>query len=315
MAQTVPQQQVPVASQLERSTPIPRPSDTSENTSLPQGCEASRSGEAGRAGQTDSDSAGQNSVNAVLSNNQTRFWNVTFPRIANLCGIVGLILVLIFGVTQWLGQDKGNAIAKESELVTLAFSCSDENLNRTSICQQFLDRYPNGPTISPRENSYSGEALTVRIALENTAVHLAMLDWFLQEQDRRFLSALQTGDPQLSLAQIEHIIEAEKDFLQSIISLQTTLPRQDVWETYSIPTTTSFIPLLRTVLVTALLGACAAFILKTEYGLFLLLGLYVCMIYPFLSQMQLRVGRLINGLSFLLLGLYACMIDLILNRT
>jgi hypothetical protein len=57
---------------------------------------------------------------------QDPFWSVTVPRIGNACGVLGLLLAVILGVSQWLAQDKSNAIAKESELVTLALSCVDK---------------------------------------------------------------------------------------------------------------------------------------------------------------------------------------------
>jgi hypothetical protein len=123
MAQATAQQKAPTVSQPERSTPANGPSGASENTSPSQGCEASRSDGAGRTGQANS--AGQNAVDTTLPN-QPRFWSITFPRIANFCGVLGLFLAVIFGATQWAGQDKSNAIAKESELVSLAISCSDE---------------------------------------------------------------------------------------------------------------------------------------------------------------------------------------------
>ncbi|KAI1109216.1 hypothetical protein F5Y14DRAFT_41669 [Nemania sp. NC0429] len=54
------------------------------------------------------------------------FWRDVFPRIASTCGILGLLLATILGVSQWLAQNQSIAISKESELITLALSCSDE---------------------------------------------------------------------------------------------------------------------------------------------------------------------------------------------
>lgn len=66
------------------------------------------------------------SARRAASPSQNSFWHKAFPRIANACGVIGLLLAVIFGVTQWLAQDRSIAIAKESELVTLALSCSDK---------------------------------------------------------------------------------------------------------------------------------------------------------------------------------------------
>ncbi|KAI1123355.1 hypothetical protein F5Y10DRAFT_286247 [Nemania abortiva] len=106
----------------------------------------------------------QNAVDTSPAENKI-LRSAIFRGVASICGILGLLLAVIFGITQWLGQDKSNAIAKESELITLAFSCSDEKLNQTSICRQFLAKYPNGPPISPRGN----------IPLEHTTVNLTAL--------------------------------------------------------------------------------------------------------------------------------------------
>jgi hypothetical protein len=137
------------------------------------------------------------------------------------------------------------------------------------------------------------------MALENTAVHLAMIDRFLREQDSRFLSALKIGDPQISLAQMEDIVEAEKVLLQSIVSFKSSLTRQQAADDRPSPTSTYLVPLLLIVMLGTPLVVCAISILISEYGLFLLLGLYVCMIDPILNRMQLLLGRLTNWLLYL----------------
>ncbi|KAI3335206.1 hypothetical protein F4824DRAFT_489692 [Ustulina deusta] len=141
----------PTATQPIRTPSQPGGSISSTGPSLlpPQitqspGFEAPRS--AGR-GARETDNAAQPAGNSDSSIRKT-FWRDTFPKVINICGILGLLFALIFGITQWVAQDKSIAIAKESELVTLALSCSDEKIKYTSICQQFLDKYPNGPVIS-----------------------------------------------------------------------------------------------------------------------------------------------------------------------
>ncbi len=119
----------PTATQPIRTPSQPGGSISSTGPSLlpPQitqspGFEAPRS--AGR-GARETDNAAQPAGNSDSSIRKT-FWRDTFPKVINICGILGLLFALIFGITQWVAQDKSIAIAKESELVTLALSCSDE---------------------------------------------------------------------------------------------------------------------------------------------------------------------------------------------
>ncbi|KAI0184825.1 hypothetical protein EV127DRAFT_443291 [Xylaria flabelliformis] len=106
-------------------------------------------------------------------------------------------------------------------------------MKNTSICQQFLEKYPDGPKISRREIAsadYShhndSRAETVRITIEGIAVRLAILDRFFQNQNSLFQSALKISDPGLSLAHMEDIIRSEKIFLQNIASSETALAHQ-----------------------------------------------------------------------------------------
>ncbi|KAI0542278.1 hypothetical protein GGR58DRAFT_302554 [Xylaria digitata] len=109
-------------------TPLAATSENSTTHSLPdqvtptQGCEASSSRP---EGVERVNSARHDTVSAVPGN-QGLFWRQTLPRIATTCGVLGLVLAVAFGVAQWLAQDKSIAIARESELVSLALSCSDE---------------------------------------------------------------------------------------------------------------------------------------------------------------------------------------------
>lgn len=96
------------------NNPNPRPPPGQIAQSRNSGSSSGRSGAAQRAGI------------AVPANRTLLFWRDIFPRMANVCGLLGLLLAVIFGVTQWLAQDESIAIAKESELITLALSCSDE---------------------------------------------------------------------------------------------------------------------------------------------------------------------------------------------
>ncbi|KAI1362379.1 hypothetical protein F5Y08DRAFT_312272 [Xylaria arbuscula] len=138
-----------------------------------------------------------------------------FRKIVKICSILGIILALILGVAQWIAQDKSTTIAKESELVTLALSCSDEEIKNTSICQHFLDKYPDGPVISRRGNFPLGDYETMHFMqgdLHQIAVQLALMDQFLQRQNNHFLLALSESDPNQSLALLEDIVEAGKGF-------------------------------------------------------------------------------------------------------
>ncbi|KAI1747799.1 hypothetical protein F4782DRAFT_398672 [Xylaria castorea] len=227
-----------VLSQPEESTPIPESPITSENLdahplssqiATSPGCGSSSWLERGREWL---DSA-RRAVIVTVSSNQSPFWRAASSRIANTCAVLGLLLAVTFGVTQWVAQDKSIAIAKESELITLALSCSDEEIKNTTICQQFLEKYPNGPVISRREiasadySHHNDSGIEpMHTTIENIAVHLAMMDRFFQKQSSRFHSALIAGDPGLSLAHIEDIIESEKFFLQYIAASKTTLAHQ-----------------------------------------------------------------------------------------
>ncbi|KAI0967092.1 hypothetical protein F4678DRAFT_447414 [Xylaria arbuscula] len=184
------------------------------------------------------------------SSGRKSFWNHTSPKIINACSVLGILLALIFGISAWVAQDKGIAIAKESELVTLALSCSDEKIKDTSICQQFLDKYPDGPAISRRENISFGSphhqdpkvAQSMHMDLQYTAVYLVMMNQFLQEQNSRFQSALEHSDPRQSLTQMGDIDEAAKAFLQNMTSVKTALTAQRVRDVSYTLTTAS--PLL-----------------------------------------------------------------------
>ncbi|KAI0480007.1 hypothetical protein F4859DRAFT_456424 [Xylaria cf. heliscus] len=239
------------------------------------------------------------SARRAVSSNQNSFWRKAFPRVANTCGIIGFLLAVIFGVTQWLAQDKSIAIAKESELITLALSCSDKEIKNTSICQQFLQRYPDGPRIS-RGEAVSADVLRrqgskgeepVRVALEDIAVHLAMMDRFLQKQNSRFQLALETGDVPLSPAQIEDIVRGEKFFLQNIATLKATLAGQEADNASPSPTTTSFTSLVPVVVTIVFLVVGVISILKTDTGLVLFLGLLVCVVDPMMHWVLLQVQR------------------------
>ncbi|KAJ3558609.1 hypothetical protein NPX13_g9674 [Xylaria arbuscula] len=160
-----------------------------------------------------------------------------FPVIfSRTCDVLGLLLVLIFGITQLVAQDKSIVISKESELVTLALSCSDEKVKYTSICQQFLDKFPDGPAISRRrEDGLSGSpryhdprgAHSVHDDFEYLAVYLATMDQFVQKQNRRFQSALNESDLTRSLAQMKEIDEAREVFFQNLMLRKSamTMPR------------------------------------------------------------------------------------------
>ncbi|KAI1737964.1 hypothetical protein F4680DRAFT_195196 [Xylaria scruposa] len=129
MAQAITPQQVP--SQSEESTPTPESSITPDDSNthpLPdQTAPSQGSGSLSWSGR------GRKWFNSVIgavtvigSPNQKPFWRNASSRIANACGILGLLLAITFGATQWVAQDKSIAVARESELVTLALSCSDE---------------------------------------------------------------------------------------------------------------------------------------------------------------------------------------------
>ncbi|KAI0857343.1 hypothetical protein F4860DRAFT_517926 [Xylaria cubensis] len=255
MAQAITPQQVP--SQSEESTsipaspvasevhswpgdspPIPEPPTAPDNSSahpLPDQTapsQGSRSLNWSERGRKWFDSV-RRAVTVIGLSNQNPFWRNVSSRIANTCGILGLLLAITFGATQWIAQDKSIAIARESELVTLALSCSDEEIRNTSICQQFLEKYPDGPKISRREiasadysHHNNSRAETVRITIEGIAVRLAILDRFFQNQNSLFQSALKIRDPGLSLAHMEDIIRSEIIFLQNIASSETALAHQ-----------------------------------------------------------------------------------------
>ncbi|KAI0543464.1 hypothetical protein F4679DRAFT_109971 [Xylaria curta] len=234
MAQVI----TPVPSQSEESTPRPEspitPDDSNthplpDQTASSQGSGSLSWSERGRKWFN----SVKRGVTVIDPSDQKPFWRNASSRIANACGILGLLLAITFGVTQWVAQDKSIAIARESELVTLALSCSDEEIKNTSICQQFLEKYPDGPEISRRETAsadYShhngSRAETVRVTIEDVAVRLAMMDRFFQKQNDRFQSALKTSDPGLSLAQMEDIIRSERIFLQNIASSKTAMTHQ-----------------------------------------------------------------------------------------
>ncbi|KAI0098565.1 hypothetical protein GGR51DRAFT_430758 [Nemania sp. FL0031] len=231
MAQIAAQQQASVPPQQVISTPptrLPRISVPS------QGHRPSQSNPGRRTPQANN--AGQNAAITALVN-ERESWTVKFGRVASICGILGFFLAVTFGAAQWVGQDRGNKIAKESELISLAFSCGDEKFNQTSICQQFLAKYPNGPQISPRGNI-----------------------------------------------------------------------KQVVGATYS-PAATSFIFQLLVYQITAyrvawiLLAASVIFLFRSEYGIFLLVGVYVCIIDPSLCWILLQARRLTNLLSCLYMNL------------
>ncbi|KAI0436988.1 hypothetical protein F4803DRAFT_556471 [Xylaria telfairii] len=239
------------------------------------------------------------SARRAVSSNQNSFWDKAFPRIANTCGVIGLLLAVIFGVTQWLAQDKSFSIAKESELVTLALSCSDKEIKNTAICQQFLEKYPDGPSIS-RRKAVSADVLhhqgsegeeSVRVALEDVAVHLAMMDRFLQKQNSRFQLALETGDLPLSPAQIEHIVGGDK-FLQDIAILKTTLAGQQADNASPTHATTNFTSLVPVVATIVFLVLGVVLILKTDTGLLLFLGLLICIVDPMIRWVVLQVQNL-----------------------
>ncbi|KAI1427624.1 hypothetical protein F5Y12DRAFT_142707 [Xylaria sp. FL1777] len=219
------------------------------------------------------------------------FWNYTFPKIVNTFAILGVLLALILGISQWAAQDKSIALAKESELVTLALSCSDEKIKYTSICQQFLDKYPDGPAISRRGNisvskSYYQEPEVIRsvqMDLQYTAVHLAMMNRFLQEQNSRFQSALDNSDPKQSLAQMGDIDEAGKAFLRNMTLIKTASTMQrvggisDTFTTLSPPLVPSWVIFPGWVLVIGLCFFLAWILLFFHFNmeLILLMGLFI----------------------------------------
>ncbi|GAP83402.1 hypothetical protein SAMD00023353_0202430 [Rosellinia necatrix] len=221
------------------------------------------------------------------------FWSTTLPKIANTCGVLGFLFAVVLGIAQWRGQDASNAIARQSELVTLALSCVDEEIKHTSVCQQFLARYPDGPTISRRGGNASadgpgGPPQSIRMTLEDVAVRLAWTDQFLQAQNGRFRSALGTQDRQRFAAQMEDLLEAEEFFLKNIASLRIALARnqgEDAASPESPPTTnTDSLPtsspdslqLMTIATIVAFVIAGVVVLSNTEFGLFLLLGFFVC---------------------------------------
>ncbi|KAI0424264.1 hypothetical protein F5Y09DRAFT_324888 [Xylaria sp. FL1042] len=197
----------------------------------------------------ETDNATQPAGNTNLSGREL-FWNHTFPKIINTCSVLGVLLALILGISQWVAQDKSITLAKESELVTLALSCSDEKIKYTSICQQFLEKYPDGPAISRRGNisvdsSYYQDHEVLRSAymdLQYTAVHLAMMNRFLQEQNSLFQSALGNSGPSQSLAQMGDIDEAGKAFLHNMTLIKTAFTMQQIGDVSYVSTALS--PLL-----------------------------------------------------------------------
>ncbi|KAI0404207.1 hypothetical protein F4802DRAFT_259310 [Xylaria palmicola] len=320
MARATVQQRAPVPCPTEASTPAPGCPVVCEgpNTQPPPGqialsqhCEAPGSlsdratGEAPREGQ-------QNVPDAVPSKQKVS-WSEALGRVANTCAVLGLLLALTLGVTQWVAQDRSIAIARESELVTLALSCGEEDIKHTAICQQFLDKYPNGPAISRRESTSEGvnyhldpkQTEAVHVTLECTAVHLTWMNRFLQSQNSRFQSAFNTNNPRLSVTQADEISDAGKVLLQDIASLKTTLDPRQAGKTGSAasnPTTTHIVPLPRTVISTlfpdnfiiistVLLVSLIVILLGNELGLFLLLGFYVCMVDPTACWVLLQLER------------------------
>ncbi|KAI8633020.1 hypothetical protein F5Y19DRAFT_285484 [Xylariaceae sp. FL1651] len=259
---------------------------------------------------TESNDDPQQTATNSTNSNWKAFWKERFPIIANACGICGLLLALVFGVSQWVGQNRGNAIAKESELVTLALSCSEEPIKYTSICRQFLAKYPDGPAISGRGNVSAAnflhhnlsEAQSTRKVLEYTAAFLANMEWFLHDHDSYFQSALEgrvTDD-------IGDIIQTEKVILGHMASLKTLMARQHAESFNRNLTTTSYITLPVVILVTALLVSWVVSALGTEFMLFYSLGLYICFINPVVGWILLGVEYVMKLLSYvshnLLLG-------------
>lgn len=272
------------------NNPNPRPPPGQIAQSRNSGSSSGRSGAAQRAGI------------AVPANRTLLFWRDIFPRMANVCGLLGLLLAVIFGVTQWLAQDESIAIAKESELITLALSCSDEKTKSTSVCQQFFDKYPDGPTISRRGNisvdsfycQDSNEAWSSHVTLEYLTAHLAMATRFVQEQNSRFQSVLNIINLPLSLTQIGSIISrAGKAFSQNTTALMTA------WARLQADNNVSYIPIADWLIsrpimsiVAAFLIASVGFLFTTEFGLFLLIGSYVCMADPMMCWVLFGVGKL-----------------------
>ncbi|KAI0521633.1 hypothetical protein F5B22DRAFT_595724, partial [Xylaria bambusicola] len=175
-------------------------------------------------------------------------WSQTLRKVVNICSVLGVILTLIIGIYAWVAQDKSIAIAKESELVTLALSCSDEKIKDTPICQQFLDKYPDGPTISRRGGISVGSFhhedpevwQSAHMDLQYTAVYLALMSQLLQEQSSRFHSALDNPDPKQSMAQMGDIHEAGKEFVQNMTLIKAALTAQRVEAASYIPSTSPF---------------------------------------------------------------------------
>ncbi|KAI0454937.1 hypothetical protein F5B21DRAFT_216700 [Xylaria acuta] len=309
MAPATTQQQMP--SRPEESTPTPGSPITSENPDthpLPSRATPFQVSESEIVRAWFDSLRRAVSARRAVSSEQNSFWHKAFPRIANTCGVIGFLLAVIFGVTQWLAQDKSIAIAKESELVTLALSCSDKEIKNTSICQQFLEKYPDGPGISRREvvsadvfrhRDFKGVE-SVPITLEDIAVYLAMMDRFLQKQNSRFQSVLETSDVLLLPAQIEDIVGSEKFFLQNSATLKTALTSQQADNASSSPATTSFTSLLPVVVTVVFLLAGVISILKTETGLVFLLGLLVCVVDPMMCRARLKLERLENWVFELL---------------
>ncbi|KAK5626771.1 hypothetical protein RRF57_002486 [Xylaria bambusicola] len=170
------------------------------------------------------------------SSGQPPFWRQTLHKVINICSVLGVLLGLIFGIYAWVAQDKSIAIAKESELVTLALSCTDEKIKDTAVCQQFLDKYPDGPEISRRGNISVGNfyheelqiSQSVHMDFQYTAVYLALMNQLLQEQNTRFQSALDNTDPKQSRAQVGDIDEVVRGFLQDMKLVKRNLTMQRV---------------------------------------------------------------------------------------
>lgn len=151
------------------------------------------------------------------------------------------------------------------------------------------------------EDSY--EERFMHVALEYIAVHLAPATRFVQEQSNCFQSILKTIDLRLFLTQIGGVIdEAWKAFSQNITASMSTWARLQADNASYIPTATWFLSRPIMSIAGAFLLASVGFLFTTEFGLFLLIGSYVCMADPMMCWILLGVGRLASLLISLRRG-------------
>lgn len=151
---------------------------------------------------------------------------------------------------------------------------------------------------SSKEEGLPSLSSTRVIALEGAAVHLATMDRFLREQGSRLQSVLEPGDPRLLIAQVEDMVRVEKAFLQNIASIKTTLARYQKDATAaSDHTILKILSQALKIMTVAFVVTCVGLLLNHEFGHFLLLGLYICIIDPIIVWVWLRMEWWANWIS------------------